>query len=172
VRTFERIPLFARIALLWWMALFAYPPTRPLLFYSLRWRNPDPAPPHLVAMSIIHVLVASWLVVRVLTKRRAGQDFGSVGRWTLAIGWFALTTGSCLLVAVRGAWRPVLQGDPAAAASLLWHSLVAFPFFALLAVGVTWIIWALALATVLIVRRSTRRVDTNQAGAVPGPTGG
>jgi hypothetical protein len=164
----RRIPLFVPIAAMWWLALFGYPPTRPLLFDSLGWKGPEPVSQFRGALSIVHVLTASWIAVRLLTRFRAGRDMRSAVLGTLAVVWFAFTTGSCLIVFVS-----VLDHHLSANGSplmFIWLPFVVFPFFALIAFGVTWIVWVLALATVLIVRRASGARERSASEPLPSGT--
>jgi hypothetical protein len=151
----RRTPLFVRVALPWWLVLLAYPPTRPYLLYQSPLLDRSPREPLvltgpallLAALSLLHTLVAAWIVVRVLSRYDARRALFGLLSWTVFVAWFAVASW-CLviLVATNGleAWKPgfliaALFTFPWLAFSLLWKA--------------TWIFVPLALATVLLVRR-------------------
>lgn len=152
----RRMPLFARIWLMWWLLLAAYGPSRPLVGYQLFARGSGPLdllgsfqPPSILwLVSIGHALIGSWIAVRVLLRfDRGGRR--AAARWTVALIWFAIGTWF-IVYHVIGAYVGRYPFEVHRLLDALYIPLVAL--WALPAV--TWIVVPLAIATVLMVRRS------------------
>ena len=155
----RRLPIFVRIAALWWLVLAAYPPSRPFLLYDRpfdsRTAVEAPQPPASTValrclLSCLHCLGAGWIVTRALKRldRRRSLDFLS---WTVLIAWFAVASWSALfvlvLIGLAGGTLTALISSGLVALSLL-------PAFAFIfQVKATWIVIPLAAATVALVRR-------------------
>jgi hypothetical protein len=146
---FRKTPLFVRIGLMWWVVLLAWPPTRRYVVPALPAPGLDPAGHVMGALaSLAFSLSASWIVVRLLRVPTGLSLLWELPVSTIFVAWFAVASWSFVLLSLSFG----VSFDMLRRATLVVPMLVVSTL-----PEVTWLVLALAVATVWLVHRSEQR---------------
>jgi len=158
----RKVPLFVRIGLMWWVVLLAYSLSRPFVLYAFPFvgfvgsESFSTSPIQLRGcVSLVHALVAGWVVVRWLQSYRgAGASMWGLAGWSILIAVFAVVAWWIVYVSMS-MFEPgstLVERLGRVAFGLIWLPYAVYLAFRMYWLA-TWVLMPLAVATVLLVRQ-------------------